>query len=81
MIDKYYNRAELRMLTCFSIAEFKAVTKEICKLPSFFSTVLFQKIDVNGTGFITRYMTDFMIKVSSLFFRLFDDVTSLMFIS
>ncbi|KMS98025.1 hypothetical protein BVRB_4g096520 isoform A [Beta vulgaris subsp. vulgaris] len=34
--------------------EFKAVTKEICKLPSFFSTVLFQKIDVNSTGFITR---------------------------
>lgn len=35
-------------------AEFKAVTKEICKLPSFFSTVLFQKIDVSGTGFVTR---------------------------
>ncbi|KAL2942694.1 B''GAMMA: Probable serine/threonine protein phosphatase 2A regulatory subunit B''gamma [Bienertia sinuspersici] len=35
-------------------AEFKVVTKEICKLPSFFSTVLFQKIDVNGTGYITR---------------------------
>lgn len=34
--------------------EFKAVTKEICKLPSFFSTVLFQKIDVSGTGFVTR---------------------------
>ncbi|GAB4855349.1 hypothetical protein Ancab_023970 [Ancistrocladus abbreviatus] len=34
--------------------EFKAVTKEICKLPSFFSTVLFRKIDVNCTGFVTR---------------------------
>lgn len=34
--------------------DFKAVTKEICKLPSFFSTILFQKIDVNGTGFVTR---------------------------
>ncbi|XP_021738067.1 serine/threonine protein phosphatase 2A regulatory subunit B''beta-like [Chenopodium quinoa] len=34
--------------------EFKAVTKEICKLPSFFSTVLFQKIDNSGTGFVTR---------------------------
>ncbi|GAB4836096.1 hypothetical protein Ancab_001013 [Ancistrocladus abbreviatus] len=36
------------------IKEFKAVTKEICKLPSFFSTVLFRKIDVNCTGFVTR---------------------------
>ncbi|KAK7278417.1 hypothetical protein RJT34_23445 [Clitoria ternatea] len=34
--------------------EFKPVTKEICKLPSFFSTVLFKKIDVNFTGTITR---------------------------
>ncbi|KAJ9185790.1 hypothetical protein P3X46_005382 [Hevea brasiliensis] len=34
--------------------EFKSVTKEICKLPSFFSTVLFRRIDVNGTGFVTR---------------------------
>ncbi|XP_021742145.1 serine/threonine protein phosphatase 2A regulatory subunit B''beta-like isoform X2 [Chenopodium quinoa] len=34
--------------------EFKAVTKEICKLPSFFSTVLFQKIDSSSTGFVTR---------------------------
>ncbi|KNA14936.1 hypothetical protein SOVF_102760 [Spinacia oleracea] len=33
--------------------KFKAVTKEICKLPSFFSIVLFQKIDVNGTEFVT----------------------------
>ncbi|KAG8479032.1 hypothetical protein CXB51_029874 [Gossypium anomalum] len=34
--------------------EFKLVTREICKLPSFFSPSLFRKIDVNGTGFITR---------------------------
>ncbi|KAI3748449.1 hypothetical protein L6452_11519 [Arctium lappa] len=34
--------------------EFKPVTKEICKLPSFFSTALFKKIDVNGTGIVTR---------------------------
>ncbi|XP_074311398.1 serine/threonine protein phosphatase 2A regulatory subunit B''beta-like isoform X2 [Silene latifolia] len=34
--------------------EFKVVTKEICKLPSFFSPILFQKIDVNGAGFVTR---------------------------
>lgn len=36
------------------VYEFKAVTKEICKLPSFFSTVLFNKIDANGTGVVTR---------------------------
>ncbi|XP_004239749.1 serine/threonine protein phosphatase 2A regulatory subunit B''beta isoform X2 [Solanum lycopersicum] len=34
--------------------EFKPITKEICKLPSFFSTVLFRKIDVGQTGIITR---------------------------
>ncbi|KAK9185267.1 hypothetical protein WN943_025622 [Citrus x changshan-huyou] len=37
------------------IQEFKLVTKEICKLPSFFSTALFRKIDVNNTGLVTRY--------------------------
>ncbi|KAK4353667.1 hypothetical protein RND71_025861 [Anisodus tanguticus] len=34
--------------------EFKPITKEICKLPSFFSTALFRKIDVDRTGIITR---------------------------
>ncbi|KAL0401358.1 UNVERIFIED_CONTAM: Serine/threonine protein phosphatase 2A regulatory subunit B''beta, partial [Sesamum latifolium] len=33
---------------------FKPVTKEICKLPSFFSTALFRKIDVDCTGVVTR---------------------------
>lgn len=36
------------------IHEFGSVTKEICKLPSFFSTSLFKKIDVNCTGVVTR---------------------------
>ncbi|XP_047322351.1 probable serine/threonine protein phosphatase 2A regulatory subunit B''gamma [Impatiens glandulifera] len=36
------------------INEFKPVTKEICKLPSFFSTVLFKKIDTKSTGCVTR---------------------------
>ncbi|KAG9150185.1 hypothetical protein Leryth_009769 [Lithospermum erythrorhizon] len=36
------------------INEFKPVTKEICKLPSFFSTTLFKKIDVGSTGVVTR---------------------------
>ncbi|KAJ6854727.1 serine/threonine protein phosphatase 2A regulatory subunit B''beta-like isoform X1 [Populus alba x Populus x berolinensis] len=35
------------------IHEFKSVTKEVCKLPSFFSTVLFRRIDVNSTDFVT----------------------------
>ncbi|KAL8159663.1 hypothetical protein V2J09_001200 [Rumex salicifolius] len=34
--------------------DFKAITKEICKLPSFFSSILFRKIDLNCTGFVTR---------------------------
>ncbi|KAI7749596.1 hypothetical protein M8C21_021898, partial [Ambrosia artemisiifolia] len=34
--------------------EFKLLTKELCKLPSFFSTALFKKIDVAGTGVVTR---------------------------
>ncbi|PKU73946.1 serine/threonine protein phosphatase 2A regulatory subunit B''beta isoform X1 [Dendrobium catenatum] len=36
------------------IHEFKTVTKEICKLPTFFSSVLFRKIDAEGTGFVKR---------------------------
>ncbi|XP_031094631.1 serine/threonine protein phosphatase 2A regulatory subunit B''beta-like isoform X1 [Ipomoea triloba] len=34
--------------------EFKLITKEICKLPSFFSTALFRKIDVDCSGIVTR---------------------------
>ncbi|KVI07340.1 Calcium-binding EF-hand [Cynara cardunculus var. scolymus] len=37
-----------------SLDEFKPVTKEICMLPSFFSTTLFKKIDVGSTGIVTR---------------------------
>ncbi|XP_042489259.1 serine/threonine protein phosphatase 2A regulatory subunit B''beta-like [Macadamia integrifolia] len=36
------------------VNEFKIVMKEICKLPSFFSTALFKKIDSNCTGVVTR---------------------------
>ncbi|CAA6662499.1 unnamed protein product [Spirodela intermedia] len=34
--------------------EFKEVTKEICKLPSFFSGTLFRRIDVECTGIVTQ---------------------------
>ncbi|KAI3470689.1 hypothetical protein Pfo_027352 [Paulownia fortunei] len=47
--------------------EFKPVTKEICKLPSFFSTVLFRKIDAEGTGIVTRdAFVDFWINGNML---------------
>uniref|UniRef100_A0A1D1YPP3 Serine/threonine-protein phosphatase 2A regulatory subunit B'' subunit beta n=1 Tax=Anthurium amnicola TaxID=1678845 RepID=A0A1D1YPP3_9ARAE len=36
------------------VHEFKEVTKEVCKLPSFFSAVLFRRIDVDCTGIVTR---------------------------
>ncbi|CAN6462096.1 unnamed protein product [Victoria cruziana] len=36
------------------IQEFKPMTKEVCKLPSFFSSTLFRKIDVEGIGCVTR---------------------------
>ncbi|CAN0890229.1 Probable serine/threonine protein phosphatase 2A regulatory subunit B''gamma [Linum grandiflorum] len=34
--------------------EFQSVTKDICKLPSFFSSLLFRRIDVNSVGMVTR---------------------------
>ncbi|XP_048337449.2 serine/threonine protein phosphatase 2A regulatory subunit B''alpha [Ziziphus jujuba] len=34
--------------------EFKSITKEICRLPSFFSSPLFRKIDTDDTGIVTR---------------------------
>ncbi|KAI8539537.1 hypothetical protein RHMOL_Rhmol09G0190800 [Rhododendron molle] len=36
------------------IHEFKLVTKEICKLPSFISSALFRRIDIECMGFVTR---------------------------
>ncbi|PSS14041.1 Serine/threonine protein phosphatase 2A regulatory subunit B''alpha like [Actinidia chinensis var. chinensis] len=36
------------------VHEFKQVTKEICKLPSFLSSALFRKIDPDCTGMVTR---------------------------
>lgn len=36
------------------LSAFVPVTKDICKLPSFFSSSLFKKIDVNNTGVVTR---------------------------
>ncbi|KAM3227799.1 hypothetical protein ACQJBY_054064 [Aegilops geniculata] len=36
------------------IQEFRMVTRELCKLPSFFTTVLFGKIDKDNTEFVTR---------------------------
>lgn len=36
------------------IQEFRMVTRELCKLPSFLTTVLFGKIDKENTEFVTR---------------------------
>ncbi|CAO2833167.1 unnamed protein product [Amaranthus hypochondriacus] len=59
--------------------EFKAVTKEICKLPSFFSTVLFQKIDVNGTGFITRdAFVDYWVNGNMLTLDIYSQIYTIM---
>ncbi|EOX94391.1 hypothetical protein QUC31_004517 [Theobroma cacao] len=41
-------------LNGLQIDEFKTVTKEVCKLPSFLSSALFRKIDVDCTGIVTR---------------------------
>ncbi|XP_047165126.1 serine/threonine protein phosphatase 2A regulatory subunit B''beta-like [Vigna umbellata] len=47
------DRAFHRHMDGLQVHEFKSITKEVCKLPSFFSTTLFRKID-NGTGVVTR---------------------------
>ncbi|KAK9039217.1 hypothetical protein V6N11_024050 [Hibiscus sabdariffa] len=41
-------------LNGLKINEFKTVTKEVCKLPSFLSSVLFRKIDIDCVGLVTR---------------------------
>ncbi|XVF21552.1 hypothetical protein REPUB_Repub12eG0099600 [Reevesia pubescens] len=41
-------------LNGLQINEFKTVTKEVCKLPSFLSSALFRKIDVDCAGIVTR---------------------------
>ncbi|CAH9113421.1 unnamed protein product [Cuscuta epithymum] len=47
--------------------EFKLITKEICKLPSFFSTALFKKIDVDCGGIVTRdAFADFWVNSNML---------------
>lgn len=39
---------------CWPCAAFTTVTKEVCKLPSFFSSCLFKRIDVSNSGLVTR---------------------------
>lgn len=55
----FSSRAEEKIFA--RLSEFKAVAKEICKLPSFFSSVIFRKIDANGTGIVTRYVASLQI--------------------
>jgi serine/threonine-protein phosphatase 2A regulatory subunit B'' len=44
----------LRTNFLFVSTAFMPVTKEICKLPSFFSSILFKRLDVNNTGLVTK---------------------------
>eukprot|EP01018_Ginkgo_biloba_P022035 Gb_03011 [translate_table: standard] len=36
------------------LSDFLPLAKEVCKVPSFFSNLLFKKIDMENTGFVTR---------------------------
>ncbi|CAN1279298.1 Serine/threonine protein phosphatase 2A regulatory subunit B''beta [Linum perenne] len=63
-IDQHFNGH----MDGLHLNEFKSAAKDICKLPSFFSSVLFRRIDVNGVGVVTRLFP------SSLFF-LFSPMT------
>ncbi|KAB1208126.1 Serine/threonine protein phosphatase 2A regulatory subunit B''beta [Morella rubra] len=46
--------------------EFKSIIKEVCRLPSFFATSLFRKIDIDGTGFVTRFHHQMDIRVIAI---------------
>jgi hypothetical protein len=48
--------SNLFFFSAFVATEFRMVTRELCKIPSFFTTVLFAKIDKDNTGFVTRYL-------------------------
>lgn len=53
-------------MSLFLFSEFKLVTTEICKVPSFFSTSIFKKVDTNNTGFVKRFANIFYIFHSML---------------
>ena len=40
----------------YHCAAFIPVAKDVCRLPSFFSTLLFKKIDVHDSGLVTRWV-------------------------
>ncbi|CAN1292291.1 Serine/threonine protein phosphatase 2A regulatory subunit B''alpha [Linum perenne] len=48
------NRLFNNNLDGLHIDEFKSVTKEVCNLPSFFSSILFRRIDAESYGIVTR---------------------------
>ncbi|XP_010522572.1 PREDICTED: serine/threonine protein phosphatase 2A regulatory subunit B''alpha isoform X2 [Tarenaya hassleriana] len=50
MVDQIFSNYMDRL----HMDEFKFITKEVCKLPSFLSSSLFKKIDTDGTGVVTR---------------------------
>ncbi|CAA7050294.1 unnamed protein product [Microthlaspi erraticum] len=50
VVDQYFSN----YIDGLHVDEFKSLTKEVCKLPSFLSPVLFRKIDPNCTGIVSR---------------------------
>ena len=40
----------------YHCAAFVPVAKDVCRLPSFFSTLLFKKIDVHDSGLVSRWV-------------------------
>ncbi|KAF8394257.1 hypothetical protein HHK36_020464 [Tetracentron sinense] len=61
----------------FQVQEFKTVTREICKLPSFFSTTLFRKIDMDCIGVVTSLFpsqfSNYEVVLASFRFYGFED--------
>jgi len=62
LLVSFYSLGMPFIYMLFWMSEFKQVTKEICKLPSFFSPALFKKIDSDGKGVVTRYAMFFFEK-------------------
>ncbi|XP_018447307.1 probable serine/threonine protein phosphatase 2A regulatory subunit B''epsilon [Raphanus sativus] len=50
MVDHFFSNS----IDGLHIDEFKSVTKEVCKLPSYLSPALFRKIDTGCSGVVTR---------------------------
>ncbi|CAH8320392.1 unnamed protein product [Eruca vesicaria subsp. sativa] len=50
MVDHFFSN----FIDGLHVHEFKPITKEVCKLPSFLSSALFRKMDPDSSGVVTR---------------------------